>query len=177
MKLILSKDVKHLGLVGDVVDVKNGYARNYLLPQNLALVPTANNVKAVEKARAVAAEKRQLQEQGLREAAERLSGTEITIRAAANAEGALYGSVGPREIAAALRQEGHTVEADQVELHEPIRQLDNIEVPVRFTQDTTVDVKVWVVREAGSELADDAEAPSEGMETQAHDDAGSAAGD
>ncbi|MCH8854624.1 MAG: 50S ribosomal protein L9, partial [Planctomycetes bacterium] len=87
MKLILSKDVKHLGLVGDVVDVKNGYARNYLLPQLLALVPTANNVKAVEKARAAAAEKRQLLEQGLREAAQRLSGTEVTIRAAANAEG------------------------------------------------------------------------------------------
>lgn len=177
MKLILSKDVKHLGLVGDVVDVKNGYARNYLLPQNLALVPTANNVKAVEKARVVAAEKRQLQEQGLREAAERLSGTEITIRAAANVEGALYGSVGPREIAAALRQEGHTVEADQVELHEPIRQLDNIEVPVRFMQDTTVDVKVWVVRETDSELADSTEAPSEGKETQPHDDVGSAAGE
>jgi len=177
MKLILSKDVKHLGLVGDVVDVKNGYARNYLLPQRLGLVPTANNVKAVEKARAAAAEKRQLQEQGLREAAQRLSGTEVTIRAAANAEGALYGSVGPREIAAALRQEGHTVETEQVELHEPIRQLDNVEVPVRFMQDTTVNVKVWVVREAGSELVDSAETPPEGMETQADDDAGSAAGE
>ncbi len=177
MKLILSKDVKHLGLVGDVVDVKNGYARNYLLPQHLALVPTANNVKAVEKARVVAAEQRQLHEQGLREAAERLSGTEITIRAAANAEGALYGSVGPREIAAALRQEGHTVDAEQVELHEPIRQLDNIEVPVHFMQDMTVDVKVWVVREAGSELPDSEEAPPEGLETQPHDDAGPAAGE
>ena len=86
MKLILKTDVKHLGYVGDVVEVKEGYARNCLLPQNLALIPTDSNVKAVASARAEAAEQRRMREEERKAAAERLAGTEITIRAAANAE-------------------------------------------------------------------------------------------
>lgn len=158
IKLVLKKDVKHLGLVGDLVDVKEGYARNFLLPHHMALVPTPQNIKAVAAARAKIAEERLLRNEERKAAAERLSGTEVTIRAAANVEGALYGSVGPREVAAALRQEGHTVDAEQVELHDPIRHLDNVVVPVRFGDDMTVDVKVWVVREAGSEMVDQPEA-------------------
>ncbi len=165
MKLILKTDVKHLGLVGDVVEVKEGYARNCLLPQNLALIPTDSNVKAVAAARAKAAEQRRLREEERKAAAERLAGAEITIRAAANTEGVLYGSVGPREIAPALRHEGHTVEAEQVNLHEPIRQLDNIVVPVRFAEGMTVEVKVWVVREAGSDQIDGDEDQLLGSET------------
>ncbi len=168
MKLILKTDVKHLGLVGDVVEVKDGYARNCLLPQNLSLVPTDSNVKAVAAARAKAAEQRRLREEERKAAAERLAGTEITIRAAANAEGGLYGSVGPREVAAALRQEGHTVETEQVELHEPIRHLDNLVVPVRFAEGMTVEVKVWVVREAGSDHIDGDEDP--GQDSETHND-------
>lgn len=170
MKLILKEDVEHLGYVGDVVEVKVGYARNYLLPQNLALSPTPHNIKSIERARAEAAEQRRLREEERRSAAERVAGTEITIRAAANAEGVLYGSVGPREIAAALRQEGHTVETEQVELHSPIRQLDNVVVPVRFTQDLTVEIKVWVVREAGSEFVDDAQDQPLASEASQDDD-------
>ncbi len=172
MKLILKTDVKHLGYVGDVVEVKEGYARNCLLPQNLALVPTDSNVKAVAAARAAAAEQRRMREEERKAAAERLAGTEITIRAAANAEGVLYGSVGPREVAAALRQEGHTVETEQVNLHEPIRQLDNIVVPVRFAEDMIVEVKVWVVREAGSDQIDGDEDPLQDSETQNDDKEG-----
>jgi len=97
--------------------------------------------------------------------AAKLCVTEITIRAAANAEGVLYGSVGPREVAAALRQEGHTVETEQVDLHEPIRHLDNLVVPVRFAEDMTVEVKVWVVREAGSDRIDGDEETLQDSET------------
>ncbi len=168
MKLILKKDVKHLGFVGDVVEVKEGYARNCLLPQKLGLIPTESNVKAVAAARAKAAEQRRMREEERKAAAERLAGTEITIRAAANAEGVLYGSVGPREVAAALRQEGHSVETEQVDLREPIRQLDNIIVPVRFAEDTTVEVKVWVVREAGSDQIDGDE--DQLQDSEAHND-------
>ena len=67
-----------------------------------------------------------------------------------NPDGNLYGSVGPREIAAALRDEGHNVETKQVQLREPIRRLDTIMVPVKFADDLTVEVKVWIVRETGS---------------------------
>ena len=168
IKLILKTDVKHLGYVGDVVEVKEGYARNCLLPQNLALIPTDSNVKAVAAARAKAADQRRLREEERKAAAERLAGTEITIRAAANTEGVLYGSVGPREVAAALRQEGHSIETEQVDLHDPIRQLDNVVVPVRFAEDITVEVKVWVVREAGSDQIDGDENQPQDSET--HDD-------
>ncbi len=150
MKLLLTRDIRNLGMIGDVVDVKQGFARNYLIPQRLAVEPTRANMKAIEEARVKAAEVRALRAEQMRAAAERLSGTEITIKAAANAEGVLYGSVGPREIAAALRHEGHTVETAQVLLHTPIRHLDNVSVPVEFTEDLTVEVKVWVVREAAS---------------------------
>lgn len=76
--------------------------------------------------------------------------------------------MGPREVAAALRQEGHSIETEQVDLHDPIRQLDNVVVPVRFAEDITVEVKVWVVREAGSDQIDGDENQPQDSET--HDD-------
>ncbi len=157
MKLLLQEDVKNLGYIGDVVDVKEGYARNYLLPQRIAALPTDSNIKKIEEARVAAAEQRRLRKEEQVALAARLADFEVTIKAAVNAEGVLYGSVGPREIAAALRQEGHSVEADQVKLLDPIRHLDNVVVPVHFTDDVTAEVKVWVVREAGSELPEDAD--------------------
>lgn len=164
MKLLLKKDVEHLGFVGDFVDVKDGYARNYLLPQDLAVAPTPGNIKGVEAAKSQAAEERRLVAEARQQAAERLAGAEVTIKAAANEEGVLYGSVGAKEIAAALRMEGHTVDAEQVHIPDPIRELDNLLVPVHFTQDTVVEVKVWVVREtAGIDKSEDPTEP-EGME-------------
>ena len=95
----------------------------------------------------------------LEQQAENLRNVEVTIAAACNLEGRLYGSVGPREIAAALRDEGHDVEPKQVQLHDPLRQLDTIAVPVVFADDISVDVKIWIVRESGSgELEPEAEA-------------------
>jgi large subunit ribosomal protein L9 len=90
-----------------------------------------------------------------------LANVEITIAAAANEEGHLYGSVGPREIAAALRDEGHAIEAAQVSLHNPIRQLDSVMVPVVFADDLMTEIKVWVVRERASEQLDQVEKTSE----------------
>lgn len=149
MKLLLTQDVDKLGMVGDVVDVKEGYARNYLLPVGIAVEPTPANLKAIAAARAKAAEARAQLEKVRRQTAERLANIEVTIKAAANEEGHLYGSVGPREIAAALRAEGHSVDAHHVQLHEPIRHLDNIPVEVRFAEDIRAEIKVWVVRETG----------------------------
>ncbi|MCG3137591.1 MAG: 50S ribosomal protein L9 [Phycisphaerae bacterium] len=165
MKLLLMKDVDHLGFVGDVVDVKNGYARNYLLPQRLAIEPTKANIKAIEAAKAQAAEERRLRMEQMKQAADRLAGVEVTIAAAANRDGTLYGSVGPREIAAALRAEGHSIDPNHIILHDPIRHLDNIMVPIRFAADLTVEVKVWVIREtAAGDLDEEESAEPTGME-------------
>jgi large subunit ribosomal protein L9 len=171
MKLLLNQDVKNLGMIGDIVEVKEGYARNYLLPQRIGVLPTNANMKQIAAAKARAAELRKLREEEMKAVAKRLGGLEITIRAAVNEEGTLYGSVGPREIAAALRQEGHTVEPDQILLHNPIRQLDNVLVPVRFTDDLVAEIKVWVVRETAGKEDDPAAAGGHGMDEEPDDDA------
>jgi len=150
MKLLLRRDIPNVGLAGDVVEVKEGYARNFLIPQHMAMEPTAANMKAIEEDKKRAEEERRRRRLALEQQAEKLHNVEVTIAAACNPEGRLYGSVGPREIAAALRDEGHDVEPKQVQLHEPLRQLDTIAVPVVFADDISVDVKVWIVRESGS---------------------------
>ena len=146
MKLLLTKDIGHLGIVGDVVEVSAGYARNCLLPQGLATQATRDNIRALAEERKQAEERRRLAHEELGRRAQRLHDVEVTIAAVANEEGVLYGSVGPREIAAALREEGHDIEAPNVQLHEPIRRLDNVTVAVKFAEDIQAEVKVWVVR-------------------------------
>jgi len=157
MKLLLRRDIQKVGLAGDVVEVKEGYARNYLIPQALGVLPTQANMKRIEEDKRLAEQERKRVRTVLESRAAKLRGVEVTISAACNPEGHLYGSVGPKEVAAALRDEGHDVETKQVQLHEALRQLDTITVPVIFADDQTVDVKVWIVREAGSELPDEAE--------------------
>lgn len=153
MKLLLRRDIPKVGLAGDVVDVTEGYARNYLLPQHLAVLPTQANMKAIEEDKRRAEEERRQRRVELEQQAGRMRDVEVTISAACNEEGHLYGSVGPREIAAALRDEGHAVEPKQVHLHEPIRRLDTVMVPVVFADDLRVEVKVWVVRESAADEA------------------------
>lgn len=162
MKLLLRRDISKVGLAGDVVDVTDGYARNYLIPQHLGVEPTKANMKRIEEDKRLAEEERRLRRTALEQQAASLQGVEVTISAACNPDGHLYGSVGPSEIASALRDEGHDVEPKQVHLHEAIRQLDTVTVPVVFTDDILVDVKVWVVRETGSgvdEIEDDEPMP------------------
>ncbi|HUU84555.1 MAG TPA: 50S ribosomal protein L9 [Phycisphaerae bacterium] len=150
MKLLLKTDISRLGIVGDVVEVSDGYARNYLLPQHLATEPTEANIRALAEERKKAEGRRRSVHEAQMALAETLRTVEVTIAAAANEEGVLYGSVGPREIAAALREEGHSVETAQVNLHSPIRRLDNVPVEVRLADDIVAEVKVWVVRSRGT---------------------------
>lgn len=146
MKLLLKKDIPRLGIVGDVVNVSAGFARNYLLPQDLATQPTAANMKALAEARRQAEERRRRLFEQLQATATAIADVEITIEAAANEEGVLYGSVGPREVAAALRDLGHDVNASHVHLRDPIKHLDNVVVPVVLAEKIETQVKVWVVR-------------------------------
>lgn len=154
MKLLLRKDIHKLGLCGDIVDVSNGYARNYLLPHNLAYEPTARNLKAVEDDKKVAAVERERVRAMLLETAKRLQGAEVTINSACTPEGHLYGSVGPREIAAALIEEGHSVRADQIKMSHNIKEVGTLEVPIVLSDDIRAAVKVWVVAEKGAGLED-----------------------
>lgn len=146
MELLLKKDIPRLGIVGDVVNVSAGYARNYLLPQDLATQPTEANKRALAEARRQAEERRSMLHEQLKATAEAIADVEVTIEAAANEEGVLYGSVGAREVAAALRDLGHDVNPAQVQLRDPIKHLDNVVVPVVLAESIETQVKVWVVR-------------------------------
>jgi large subunit ribosomal protein L9 len=155
MQVLLLKDVYKLGHVGDVVDVRPGYARNCLLPQRLATEPTEENIAAIaeEKKRAAAERARRLKEYN--DLLEQLQDVQVTIEAAANPEGTLYGSVGAKEIADALHAQGFGVAPQQVHLDAPIRTLDNRMVEIRFTDEVKTEIKVWVVKEGGPAHAEE----------------------
>lgn len=173
-KLLLRRDVPKLGHVGDVVEVNDGYARNYLLPHHLAMEPTQANLKAIEEEKQKAAAVRMEHRKALEKRADSLEGVEVTIAAAANEEGHLYGSVGPREISAALRDEGHQVDTSEIQLHDPIRQLDSVMVPIVLADDLRTEVKVWVVREkaSGDLDVDEAEQDKDDEASDTEDDYG-----
>ena len=145
MKVLLRKNVAHLGKIGDLVDVKPGYARNYLLPQGLAFQSSPANVRRVELEKQRYLEELARQRAEVQARAVLVDGKEVTIAARANPEGHLYGSVGPAQIVAALADEGLFIESENVALDEPIRQLDKYEVPLRFGEDITATIHVWVV--------------------------------
>jgi large subunit ribosomal protein L9 len=172
MKLLLCKNVAALGIVGDVVDVNEGFARNYLLPRKLATEPTSSNVRRLADARRQAEAEMARERAVLESIAKRLEGVEVTIRARANEDGVLYGSVGRKEIAAALAEEGHHVAPEQIQLHTPLRRLDNLEVELRFAADLRSMIKVWVVREKTGDEADEGEDEQKKQATPAGREAG-----
>ena len=163
MQLVLRKDIDKLGLCGDVVEVSEGYARNFLLPHHLALVPSKGNLKKIEVDKKVAAAERERKRALLVAVLDRLKGVEVTISAACNAEGHLYGSVGPREISRALMDEGHSISADQIKMSVNVKEIGTLEVPVVLADDLRSTVKVWVVRE---KTADDIEQPEQNVNAE-----------
>ncbi len=164
MKVLLTQTLDRIGIVGEVLDVTDGFARNYLLPKGLAIQPTEGNIKRLEAARKEyekqVAEQRAAKEQ----LATALQGVEVTLTRAANDEGHLFGSVSKRDIAEELQKLGHGVQPDDVKLDEPLRRVDTFTVAVAVAGDLRADIKVWIVREKGEGAAAPeakAEEPSE----------------
>jgi large subunit ribosomal protein L9 len=162
MKVLLTDTIDRVGIVGEVIDVSEGYARNYLLPKKLAIQPTQGNIQRLEaKKKDYEAQQKQLRDDKEKLVAA-LAGVEITLIRAANEEGHLFGSVSKRDIAEELTKAGHHVSADDVKLDEPLRRIDTFTVPVALALDLKADIKVWIVREkAEGETAANAEAPAE----------------
>ncbi|HEX8339335.1 MAG TPA: 50S ribosomal protein L9 [Tepidisphaeraceae bacterium] len=156
VKILLNESVRHVGRVGDVVDVAPGYARNYLLPKGLAVEPTKANLKKVEERK----KEIERQERELRAQQEtlikQLAGVEITIERRANEQGHLFGSVGASDIAHALQQQGHAVEAADISLPGKLDHIEKYNVVVRFADDLETEIKVWVAPDADSKAAIDA---------------------
>ncbi|MDI9431496.1 MAG: 50S ribosomal protein L9 [Sedimentisphaerales bacterium] len=151
MKVLLCEDIRRLGWLGDVVDVTEGYARNYLLPQGLAKVATEGNIRAIAKAKAERAEERLKERKRLAAAAEAVNGAEAVLAAKANEHGVLFGSITDRMIAANLREQGFMVADEVVRLPEHIKQVGAHSVTLKFGDDVTATVNVVVVAEQTEE--------------------------
>ncbi|HWH53431.1 MAG TPA: 50S ribosomal protein L9 [Gemmatimonadaceae bacterium] len=147
MEIILRQAVENLGKPGDVVKVKPGYARNYLLPHGLAYEATPGNLKRIqqERDRLEAAEnERRGTAQGL---AEKLEQVSLTFSARVGEEGKLFGSVTAADLAAQLEAQGFHIEKRQIDLHEPIKALGVYRVPIRLHADVKPEVRVWVIKQ------------------------------
>ena len=151
MKVLLKKTVAKLGIIGDVVDVKPGYARNYLIPQRVATEPTEANLKAIEAKKQQYMEQLSKEQEQVQAKADAIRGKEITIMARANEQGHLYGSIGPAQISAALAAEGVMVESEYIILEEHIKRLDKYDLTIRFNQDVTATIHVWIVPDRDSD--------------------------
>ncbi len=145
IQLLLIQTVDHLGKQGEVVNVRRGYALNYLLPQGLATVATTHHRRMVEKHRAKLMEIEKSRLAGLQNLADALSKQSVTIEANANDEGHLYGSVGAPEIISALKQAGFHVSTDQVRLDGPLKELGLYTVRIHLHHQIETEIKVWVV--------------------------------
>jgi large subunit ribosomal protein L9 len=156
VKLLLKESIKHVGKVGDIVDVSPGYARNYLLPKDLAVEPTPNNVKKIE-ARRKEIERIEAERLAAKAALiKKLGGVEVTLERRANEQGHLYGAVSATDIAKSLQAQGYEVEPDDVLLPGKLDQINNYTVKVKFADELETDLKVWVAPDADSKAAIDA---------------------
>jgi large subunit ribosomal protein L9 len=145
MQLVLTEDVTNLGKQGDLVEVKAGYGRNYLLPNGLATVPTAHNMRLLERYKERVSQAREAKVADLKALAEQIQRVpHITIDANANEEGHLYGSVGAPEISKALKGKNLKVEVEMVKLEGPIKQCALFEVKLQLGYDIETTVKVMV---------------------------------
>jgi large subunit ribosomal protein L9 len=151
IKLLLTENVDNLGIVGDVVTVKPGYARNFLLPNGMAQKPTESAIKKLATRRAEVekelAEKRKEDEAVLA----KLVGHEITLQRAANEQGILFGGVSQHDIAQALRDEGMKIEDRAIRIGAQIKRLDSYTVPIVLASDLKTEIKIWVVSDKPSE--------------------------
>lgn len=145
VELLLVQNVEHLGKQGEVVEVKRGFALNYLLPQGLATIATEHHKRMVDKHRAKLEEIARQRLASLRAVLGELARTSVTIEANANDEGHLYGSVGPAEISRSLKQQDLTVSPDQIVLQGPLKEVGLYTVRVRLAPEAEGDLKVWVV--------------------------------
>jgi large subunit ribosomal protein L9 len=147
MEVILREDIPNLGKIGEVVRVRDGFARNYLLPRGLVLVANKRNLKTFEHQKKMVADQKQRFLRQAQSVSNELAGVSLTIPMRTGEEGKLFGSVTNIQIEKALKAKGLDVDRRKIHLDEPIKTLGDFEVPVRLTAELTVPLKVSVVAE------------------------------
>ncbi len=149
MKVILRQNYENLGLIGDIIEVKDGYARNFLIPRQIAYRATPGSLRAIETERRRYDAQQAKIEAEARGQAEKLESVSITIPMKVGEGDRLFGSVTAIMIAEELARQGHNVDRRQIQLEEPIRQLGMFDVSIRLHQNVTATMKVFVVDKDG----------------------------
>ena len=176
VKLILSEDMPNLGYAGDLISVKPGYARNYLLPQGKAILATATKVRELEHHKRIVAEKVARQLKDLEAAKKKIEKLRLKVEASAGTEGRLFGSVTVAQISGLLAAEGYEIDRRRIQLKDPIKQTGEHKVQVRLHRDLVAEIHIEVTASGTppeeapkpeeptsepAETAEEAEAPSE----------------
>ncbi len=146
MKIILRQDVESVGKAGDIVEVKSGYARNYLIPHGLALEASKGNLKRFEQEKKSLELQKNREKKAAEKEAQKLNDTSITISVSVGEEDKLFGSVTSQDIAAALEEKGLKLDKRKILLDEPIKALGIYSVPIKLHPEVEAKVKVWVVK-------------------------------
>ena len=150
MKLILKENVDKLGDAGEVVDVKDGYGRNYLIPQGKAVMASKGALKAIEEVKRQAEKKIELNLEAANELAEKIAETPVTIPVTSGEEGRIHGTVTTSQIADALKEKGIEVDRRKIELNEDVKALGEYTATVNLLNDINATLKIWVVKKAKS---------------------------
>src|SRR5205823_2387708 len=172
-QVLLREDIDNLGARGEIVRVKAGYARNYLLPRNLAVEATANNVRQIEGEKAALAKREAKDRSGAELQAGQLGKLTLKFERKVGEAGVLYGSVTSMDIAHELKEQGYEIDRRKIVLREPIKRFGNYNVPLRLHRDVTVELPVSVLGEGGVEVdveALESEAAAESTTPQAPED-------
>jgi large subunit ribosomal protein L9 len=149
VEVILKEDIANVGKIGEVVRVRDGYARNYLLPRGLVLIANKKNLKTFEHQKKMVADQKQKIMRHAQAVGDQLAGVSLTIAMRTGEEGRLFGSVTNIQIEKALKSRGLNVDRRKIQLNEPIKTLGEYEIPIRLAADVTVPLKLSVVTEDG----------------------------
>jgi len=147
MKIILKEDIKKLGKMGQIVDVADGYARNYLVPKGLAVEASTKNIRSLEHEKKIIQEKARKRKDSAQDLASRISALTLTIKAKSGEEEKLFGSVTTMDIAEALLTQGVEIEKKKIVLEEPIKRLGSYSVQIKLHPDVSVPLTVQVIQE------------------------------
>ena len=146
MQIILKTNVENLGNEGDMINVSDGYARNYLIPRNLAVLATEKNRRAIDHEKRVASDKAAKEKKDAEKLATELAGVSCTIQVQVGENERLFGSVTALDIAAVLEEQGYEIDKRKIILDEPIKELGIFTVPVKLHPEVDANIKVWVVK-------------------------------
>ncbi|MCC6140276.1 MAG: 50S ribosomal protein L9 [Nitrospira sp.] len=154
MKVILQETMDGVGHLGDLLDVRDGFARNFLLPRKKAVLADSRSIKAFEHVKRVAAEKAKKEKLEIEAHAKKVSAVTVTIEAQVGKDDKMFGSVTSKDLAEALAAQGFTIDRRKIQLAQPIKELGTVTVPIKMPREVTATVTVRVVKKQEPETAE-----------------------